>query len=283
MEETNTIFSQIISYFSQSGFEALEIIVIILFGFLIIKQVMKLIKQALLLSSLDRSLVSFAYTVINLGLDLLLVLYCLSRMQINITGVLAIVSAIGLSIGLALQDLVSGVANGLVIINTKPFKVDDFVTIGSYSGTIKEVSLLHTVLVTTDNRKIVLTNKMVYNSEIINVSAYPTRRLDINFGIDYGADIKKAISIIEEIVNKDSRISKDPAAFVRLTDTTDDALIITSRLWLKSGDYWDAKFDLLEKVLNEFKVQGIEVPYKQLTLSLREDTMNQLTKGGKQC
>ncbi|MGX8679141.1 MAG: mechanosensitive ion channel family protein, partial [Sphaerochaetaceae bacterium] len=143
--EANTTFiKQVMEFFKTSSYGVLEIIIIAVFGILIIKLLMKLIKQALLASSIDRSLVAFIDAVIEFVLALMLVLYCLNRMSVNVTGIVTMISALGLSIGLALQDLIGGVANGLVIINAKPFKVDDYVTIGSQSGTVREISMLHT-------------------------------------------------------------------------------------------------------------------------------------------
>jgi small conductance mechanosensitive channel len=270
--EANTTFiKQVMEFFKTSSYGVLEIIIIAVFGILIIKLLMKLIKQALLASSIDRSLVAFIDAVIEFVLALMLVLYCLNRMSVNVTGIVTMVSALGLSIGLALQDLIGGVANGLVIINTKPFKVDDYVTIGSQSGTVREISMLHTTLVTVDNKKIILTNKSVYNSEITNYSAFTNRRLDMNFDIDYSADLDEARKIIRKVVEDHSLALKNPAPFVRLSDDADNALVITLRVWVKSENYWDLFFDLKEQVISALVKAGISAPYPQLTVGFRGD------------
>lgn len=270
--EANTTFiKQVMEFFKTSSYGVLEIIIIAVFGILIIKLLMKLIKQALLASSIDRSLVAFIDAVIEFVLALMLVLYCLNRMSVNVTGIVTMVSALGLSIGLALQDLIGGVANGLVIINTKPFKVDDYVTIGSQSGTVREISMLHTTLVTVDNKKIILTNKSVYNSEITNYSAFTNRRLDMNFDIDYSADLDEARKIIRKVVEDHSLALKNPAPFVRLSDDADNALVITLRVWVKAENYWDLFFDLKEQVISALVKAGINVPYPQLTVGFRGD------------
>ncbi|MDD3164092.1 MAG: mechanosensitive ion channel family protein [Sphaerochaetaceae bacterium] len=270
--EANTTFiKQVMEFFKTSSYGVLEIIIIAVFGILIIKLLMKLIKQALLASSIDRSLVAFIDAVIEFVLALMLVLYCLNRMSVNVTGIVTMVSALGLSIGLALQDLIGGVANGLVIINTKPFKVDDYVTIGSQSGTVREISMLHTTLVTVDNKKIILTNKSVYNSEITNYSAFTNRRLDMNFDIDYSADLDEARKIIRKVVEDHSLALKNPAPFVRLSDDADNALVITLRVWVKAENYWDLFFDLKEQVISALVKAGINAPYPQLTVGFRGD------------
>ncbi|MBO4389150.1 MAG: mechanosensitive ion channel family protein [Spirochaetales bacterium] len=270
VEEESSFLGQIGHYFRSSSFAFLELLVIILFGLAIIRIVMKLVRQALLVSRIDKSLISFIDTIVHFILLLVLLIICLNKMHVNITGIVTLISAMGLAIGLALQDLVSGVANGLVIINTKPFKVDDFVTIGGQSGTVKEISLLHTVLVTTDNKKIVLTNKSVYNSDIVDYSTFANRRLDLTFNVDYNTNIKKAREVIRSVVEAHPLALTNPAPFVRLSDSQDSALIITVRVWVKSENYWDLNWDLREQVLEALKKAKITIPFPQVTVGYRE-------------
>lgn len=264
-------FEQIGNFFKSSSYEVLELIVIIVFGLGIIKILMRLTKQGLLASSIDRSLIAFVSAIVNFVLVFVLVIYCLSRMHVNVTGLVALVSAMGLAIGLALQDLVGGIANGLVIINTKPFNVDDYVTIGNQSGTVREISLLHTVLVTVDNKKVILTNKAVYNSEITNFTAFPNRRLDLSYNIDYSASFRQAKEIIGGLIRNHPLVLKTPEPFVRLTGENENSLTITARVWVKSENFWDVNFDLKESIREAFVAAGMKAPYNQLTVGFRDD------------
>lgn len=276
-----SFFQQIANFFRTSSFGVLEVISVLVIGILIINILMKLLRQALLASRIDRSLISFVSTVINFILWLMLCMYCLKKMSINLTGIVAMVSALGLAIGLALQDLIGGIANGLVIINTKPFKVDDYVTIGSQSGTVREISLLHTVLVTPDNKKIVLTNKSVYNADITNYSAFANRRLDMSFGIDYGSSIDKAREVLKKLIESNPMILRNPAPFIKLTDNNDNALIITLRVWVKSENFWDVSFELKEQGIKALLEAGIDIPFNQVTLGFRNNdpVINSLIHG----
>ncbi len=276
-----SFFQQIANFFRTSSFGVLEVISVLVIGILIINILMKLLRQALLASRIDRSLISFVSTVINFILWLMICKYCLKKMSINLTGIVAMVSALGLAIGLALQDLIGGIANGLVIINTKPFKVDDYVTIGSQSGTVREISLLHTVLVTPDNKKIVLTNKSVYNSDITNYSAFANRRLDMSFRIDYGSSIDKAREVLKKLIESNPMILRNPAPFIKLTDNNDNALIITLRVWVKSENFWDVSFELKEQGIKALLEAGIDIPFNQVTLGFRNNdpVINSLIHG----
>ncbi|MGX8679749.1 MAG: mechanosensitive ion channel family protein, partial [Sphaerochaetaceae bacterium] len=122
-----------------------------------------------------------------------------------------------------------------------------------------------------DNKKIILTNKSVYNSEITNYSAFTNRRLDMNFDIDYSADLDEARKIIRKVVEDHSLALKNPAPFVRLSDDADNALVITLRVWVKSENYWDLFFDLKEQVISALVKAGISAPYPQLTVGFRGD------------
>lgn len=269
--DARSFISQLMEFFENSGFGALEIVVVAVFGLLIINLLMRLVRQALLSSPMDRSLISFVSALVHFALVLLLLLYCLDLMSINVTAIVAMVSALGLAIGLALQDLIGGVANGLVIINTKPFKVDDYVTIGDHGGTVREISLLHTVLVTPDNKKIILTNKSVYNSDIVNYSAYANRRLDLSFTIDYNSSLDEAKRIILAEAAATPKLFRNPAPFVGLAEQGDSGLVLTFRCWLKSGDYWPVKWELEERILKALVAAGVEIPFNQLTVSVRGD------------
>ncbi|MDD4012354.1 MAG: mechanosensitive ion channel family protein, partial [Sphaerochaetaceae bacterium] len=219
--------------------------------------------------NLDKSLVSFFITLTQYVLDLFVILYCLNRLGLPLSGLVTALSAVSLAIGLALQDLIAGVANGLVIINTKPFAVDDFVQIGSITGTVKEISLLHTVLFSLDNKKIILTNKNVYNSDITNFSANKTRRVELVFSLDYSSDIGKVKSILLDLARSNPSTLAFPEPTCALTATAPSSLEFTLRFWTETPFAYDCGNEVREKAIYAFRDNGICLPYPQLTLSYR--------------
>lgn len=264
-----TFMNQCQYFLEQSGYQLITVIIVAILGILIIKSILKLVKQALLQSALDNSLVKFVLTIVKFVLYLALSFYCLSQLKIPLSGFVAALSAATLAIGLAIQDIIGGIANGLMLVTTRPFKVNDFVQIGSISGVIKEITLMHTILNTTDNKRISLPNKTVFNSDITNYSANPLRRLDITFGVDYDSDIEQVKRLIENICRRHPLVLAEPAPMVRLTNHNESSLDFITRVWVQNGDYWTVNFDLKEQVMEAFNAAGIGVPFPQVTLSYR--------------
>ena len=170
------------------------VLITLAFGLLAIKLFLVLVKRMLLLSSLDNAIIRFITTSLQVMLWIVLILYCMRIMNIPLGSMIALLSALGVAIGLAIQDSIANVANGLVMILTRPFKVGDYVKIGDDEGTIEELRLMNTILSTTENKKLILPNKTVFTSRIINYNTNPTRRLELIFSIDYDSDLDKAIA-----------------------------------------------------------------------------------------
>lgn len=261
----------IIEFFRTSGFTIIQAIIIFIFGNEIIKQLLKLIKQGLLTSSMDYSVVGFFHSALNYVMKLALLLICISSLGVDLSGLTTALSAVGLAVGIAIQDIIGGAANGLILVNTKPFKVGDYVDIGAYAGTVRDITLMHTVLDTYDNKRVVLTNKTVFNSSIVNYSVNETRRCDFAFGIDYEADIIKAKKVIMNVANKNSMILRNPAPSLVLSEMADSSVHLSLRVWAASSNYWTVRFDVMEKVYLALKEANIDIPYPQMTLNFRPD------------
>ncbi|MDD4082840.1 MAG: mechanosensitive ion channel family protein [Sphaerochaetaceae bacterium] len=261
----------IIEFFRTSGFIIIQAIIIFIFGNEIIKQLLKLVKQGLLASSMDYSMVGFFHSVLNYVMKLALILICVASLGVNLSGLTTALSALGLAVGIAIQDIIGGAANGLMLVNTKPFKVGDYVDIGDYGGTVRDITLMHTVLDTFDNKRVVLTNKTVFNSSIVNYSVNETRRCDLIYGVDYETDILKARKVIMEVVNKNSMILKNPAPSLVLSEMADSSVNFGLRIWVASENYWTVRFDMTEKVFLALKKADINIPYPQVTLNFRPD------------
>ena len=185
----------------------------------------------------------------------------LGRFGIETTSLAAVIAAAGLAIGLALQGTLGHLAAGVLLIFFRPVKVGDYVQVAGESGTVKQVSLFNTELVTPDNVQIIVPNGDVFSSAIVNYSAHPTRRVDMVFGVSYDSDLKKAEGILRDLAKKDGRVQADPEPFVKVTNLGDSSVDFTVRLWANAADYWDIKFDYTRAVKDAFDAAGIDIPF----------------------
>jgi len=192
----------------------------------------------------------------------------LERFGVETTSFIAVIGAMGLAIGLAMQGALSNVAAGVMILLFRPFKVGDFIEGGGVSGTVKTVSLFLTYLNTADNVEIILPNSQLWNASIKNYSFNDTRRLDLLFGIGYDDDIDQAIKIINDIISADERCHADPEPLVVVGNLSDSSVDLIVRIWCNSGDYWALKWDMLKTVKQTFDKKEISIPYPQRDVHL---------------
>ena len=265
------VMNAFVKFMELYGINYISTAIIAFIGVLIVRNLIKLIEKGLLDSTLDKSLISFVVTLIKIILYIILLFIILGRLGIPLSGAASALSAVTLAIGLAIQDIIGGVANGLMLVTSKLFKVNDYVDIGSLSGSVKEIKLLHTVLVTPDNKTVTIPNKTVFSSEITNYSAMKQRRIDIVVGVDYDSDIDKAKRVILDVALKNKSVLDEPAPTVQVKNLADSEVQILLRLWVKSEDYWNVTWYLNEMVLKALNENNIEVPFPQLTLSYRDN------------
>lgn len=210
---------------------------------------------------IDDTLGNFAASIIKWLILLVTIIAVLQLFGIQATSLVAVLGAATLAIGLALQGTLSDLAAGVMLILFRPYKLGQYVDIGGTAGTVKDINLFMTELVTPDNVQIVLPNGKAWGSIITNYSTHPTRRVDFTFGIDYSDDIDKAIGIITELATADERVHKDPEPWVRVTNLGDSSVDLGVRLWCAAGDYWELKFAMTKKVKEAFDAKGISIPY----------------------
>ena len=250
----------IVKFMEMYGINYITTAIIAFIGVLTIKNILSLIEKGILDCHVDRSLISFIVTLCRIALYIGLLFIVLGRLGIPLTGMVSALSAVTLAIGLAIQDIIGSVANGLMLVTGKLFKIDDYVDIGGVSGSVKEIKLLHTILVTPDNKVVTIPNKTVFSSSITNYSAMDTRRIDMVMGIDYDSDVE----------NRKDTILQSPSPMVKVSNLADSQIDILLRVWVNSSDYWDVTWYLNEAVLKALNENGINVPFPQLTLSYRK-------------
>ncbi len=245
------------------GLMILKAILIQVVGMWIIKTLSKTFNKVLEKRKVDPSLLPFLKSLFYNILFVLLILSVLTSVGIEVTSFIAILGAAGLAIGLALQGTLQNFAGGVILLTLRPFKVGDYIDGGGHAGSVREISIFNTVLMTPDNKKIIIPNGGLSNSSITNYSAEDTRRVDLTFGIGYDDDIKKAKELLDTIVTSDERILKEPAHQIAVSELADSSVNFVVRPWVKAPDYWGVYFDLQEKVKLEFDKADISIPFPQ--------------------
>lgn len=202
--------------------------------------------------------------VLGILIKVIIGITALAIIGVPMTSMIAVIGSCGLAVGLALQGSLSNIAGGFIILVLKPFKAGDFITSGDIAGTVEEISIFHTKLLTLDNRRIIVPNSTISNSTITNVSALKERRVDLTFTAAYQNDIDTVEKVLRDVCASHALVFKDPEPFARLSAHKDSALEYTVRVWCKADDYWTVYFDLIRDVKNAFDKNGISIPYPQL-------------------
>ncbi|PPI84834.1 mechanosensitive ion channel protein MscS [Marinobacter maroccanus] len=211
----------------------------------------------------DPTLNKFLCGLLSVILKILLLISVASMVGIATTSFIAIVGAAGLAVGLALQGSLANFAGGVLILIFKPFKVGDVIDAQGYLGSVREISILYTIVDTFDNRRIVIPNGQLANASLTNLSAYETRRCDMTFGIGYGDDIDKAKAVCKRLIEEDERALKDPEPLIVVGALGESSVDLTVRAWTKSADLWPFYWDMHEKVKKAFDAEGISIPFPQ--------------------
>lgn len=252
------------------GLKLIGAIVVLLIGLWIIGFVSRRVRKVLAKGSTDASLSSFLVSLLNITLKALLFISVLTMVGVQMTSFIAILGAAGLAVGLALSGTLQNFAGGVMILLFKPFKVGDFIDAQGYMGTVKEIQIFVTILVTPDNKTIIIPNGGLATGSLTNFSAQETRRVDWSFGISYGDDYDQAKKVLMQMIQADSRILSDPAPFIALGSLGDSSVNITTRVWVNASDYWGVYFDLNENVYKTFEKEGLSIPFPQLDVHVNK-------------
>lgn len=271
MEWLEEIWNNFVAWSSTQGIKAVIAIIVLFICFKTINIVSSKIRKKLLQKKVDKTAVSVVYFFLRKGLKIVLFIVFLAYIGIDTSSVGTIIASIGVTIGLALQGSLSNLAGGIILLITRPFKIDDFIEAQGLKGTVEEISVFYTYLVTPDNKAISIPNGSLMNSPIINYSKKDLRRLDIDFSISYSSDYNKACELIKKAMEKTGLVLDNPASFIRMSSHADSAIIITTRMWVKNGDYWTVNFQMLEDVKKLFDENNIEIPFNQLDVNIRKD------------
>jgi small conductance mechanosensitive channel len=276
VEETQhmaDMFTKLGDYITGKIPTVLYAIVVFLIGMALAKTVVKILLRFMEKANVDKTIFGFLRSLVTIALYVFVVIITLTILKVPMDSIVTVIGAASLAVGLALQDSLSNLAGGFLILMTKPFKVGDFIESGDIVGTVENISILNTTILTGDNKTIHTPNGMLSNAKVTNYTEKSTRRLDLKFSVSYESDYKKAIAVIQKLVDNHPLAIKSEGLepTIRLGEHGDSALIIYTRVWVNSDDYWTLNFDLLEQVKDAFDAQKIDIPYNHIDVHVVKD------------
>ena len=270
-ETLQALLAKLIDWATTAGVRLVIALVILFISFKVINAVARKIEKQGEKGKLDKTIAKTLAYVMKIALKICIAICMVGYVGIDTSGLAALVVSFGACIGLALNGAVSNLAGGVIIILTRPFRVDDFIEAQGVSGTVEDIHITCTRVRTGDNKVVYLPNGALSSGTIINYSEKDTRRVDFTFSIGYGNDFEKAKAIVLDICNAHALVLKDPAPMVRVSEHGASSINLVTRVWVNNGDYWTVNFDILEAVKKAFDEQGIEIPYNQLDVHVKKD------------
>ncbi|RHR36779.1 mechanosensitive ion channel family protein [Parabacteroides sp. AF18-52] len=260
------IVNSLVEQGSHLGWTIIKAILVFIIGRFVIRMINKLVRRILTKRDFDPSVKTFVGSLVNVTLMILLIISVVGALGVQTTSFAALLASAGVAIGMALSGNLSNFAGGLIILLFKPYKVGDYIESQGVGGTVKEIQIFHTILLTSDNKNIYIPNGSLSSGVVTNIGREPTRRVEWTFGVDYGSDYEQVKRVIESVLAQDARILNDPAPFIALSALADSSVNVVVRAWVKSPDYWGVFFDTNKAIYATFNAEGIGFPFPQLTV-----------------
>lgn len=253
------------------GIKVILALVFFFLGSKVIKWLRKIAGRSFERTNVDAGVAQFVDSMLKFGLYALLIFMIATNFGIESSSIAALIASAGVAVGLALQGSLSNFAGGILILLLKPFAVGDYIVVTQegIEGTVKEIQIFYTKLATVDNQRVVVPNSILTSNSLTNVTARPERQLDLKVGIGYDSDLKKAKKLIEDMLYSDPSVIQDEEIKVFVDSLGDSAVVIGLRAWVKTEEYWATRWRLTEQIKLTFDVEGIEIPYNQLTVNVR--------------
>lgn len=250
------------------GWKLLVVVLIWFIGKKTIRVILHILEKTFNRSNMETSVSTFLMAVIKAILYGILVVILISNIGVDTSSLVAVLGTATLSIGLALQGSLANFAGGVLILIMKPFRVGDYIITPDKEGTVTGLDIFYTRMLTADNRLVVIPNGTLSNSNIINVTHEPIRRLDLSVLIDYSENIKKVKDILERVASEHELVLKDYDTQIFVNSFDPSAINIGIRMWVKTEDYWTLKWDILEKIKEDFDANDVTIPFDQLDVNI---------------
>lgn len=261
-------FEAISSDLIKFGKRLLIALIILFVGRKLIKWCLKFIDKLFERNNTDGNVSKFLNSLVNITANIILIISIAGILGLQTSSLVALVGSAGLTIGLALQGSLANFAGGVLILVMKPFRLGDYIIVGTTEGTVSGIDIFYTRLLTIDNKMTVIPNGTLSNSNIVNVTNEPIRRLDLTLSIDYSEDIKKVKRLLTTIIESHELILKEQDRTIFVDNFAPSAITIGVRVWIESENYWSVKWDLLEQIKYAFDENNIIIPYDQLDVNI---------------
>ena len=262
--ELSQVLQQVTTLCIEAGKSILLAILIFVVGRYLIKFINRMIGRMMERKKVEPTIQSFLKSFINVLLTILLIITTVSALGVNTTSFAALLASAGVAVGMALSGNLQNLAGGIILLLFKPYKVGDYIEAQGVSGTVKEIQIFHTIILTVDNKQVYVPNGALSSGSVINYSSEPLRRVDITVSVEYGTEVEVVKQALEDIIKADDRILTDPEPFVALGNLSSSSIDFTVRTWVKGADYWPVYFDLTRNVYQKFNQRGIKFPFPQL-------------------
>ena len=262
----NQVLGQLINWAMEAGRHILVAIVVYVIGHYIVKFINHLVAKLMERRKMEPTLQTFLKSFVNITLQILLIISVVGALGINTTSFAALLASAGVAIGMALSGNLQNLAGGIIVLLFKPYKVGDWVEAQGTSGTVQEIQIFHTILLTADGKKVYVPNGAMSSGTITNVTLTPNRRIEWTVSVEYGEDMDRVRSVCLDLMQADSRILTDPAPMVALTELADSSVNVLVRGWVTNADYWNVLFDMQERIYKRFNEEGIGFPFPQVTV-----------------
>jgi len=246
-------------------------LVVLFIGLFVIKRVTRVSRKLMEKKELDESLIPFLSSMMDISLKVLLLISVAGMINIQTTSFIAVLGAMGLAVGLALQGTLANFAGGVLILILKPFKIGDLIETHGEIGSVKEIHIFYTTMISPGNKRLIIPNGALSNANIKNYTAEGKLRVDLTIGISYDSNIKDARKALIEIMEADPKVLKDPAPFVGVSELADSSVNLAVRPYATPGDYWDVYFGILEKGKIALEEAGITIPFPQVDVHMQNE------------
>lgn len=246
-------------------------LIVFIVGFKVVNFITKRIKKGGIFKNLDRSAATFIGSFISIFLKIVVIVSVIAILGVPMSSVVALIASAGVAIGLAVQGALSNLVGGIMILLFRPFRVGDYIEAEGAKGTVREISVFYTIVLTFDNRVVTIPNGTLTNSVIVNNTTEKHRRVDIEMSADYDSDIESVKQAMLDVAFSCEQALSDPAPVVVMTECADSGIKYALRVWCNTPDYWSLRESLLVGVRNAFKNANIEIPYPQMDVRIRKD------------
>ena len=267
------LWNDIVNFFKGNIWNIVLFFAVLVIGTIVVKLLINIIRNMLKKTKMESITRGFLVAIVRVILYLVLILMLLSVIGIQISGIITALSAVVLAVGMALQNIIANVANGMVIVSSHIFKKGDWVEVNGVSGSVTNINFLFTTITSSDNKRITIPNSAIIDNNVVNYGSNPTRRIDFTFSVAYETDVETVKKIVIDVMKSNGKIydNEKHTPFCRLKTLGSSSIDFFANCWVDSDDYWDVYYYVVENVYNEFKRNDISIPYAQLEVRNRTD------------